>query len=415
MKISCPSCEAKYSIADEKVQGKVAKIRCKKCGATIVVGGQGAADSQPAAPAAAPSQTSYSVSVAEGDQRTMTLPELVDAYNQGVVTGDTYVWADGMDDWKAISDVPEILSALGGAGEPAVASEPPAEEPSAPAPEPVAAPAARRDSARKGVDLFGGGEAAAPAPMPTPMAAPSGPVGGDMGALTGARNEQSTLFSLNALQQAAEKGRPSNPGAAPEKKTNEDSGLIDLSALAKAASTEPAHAAPPLMMSAPVLGAPVLGAPAMDTAPVAAPPQPQQKSNTGLFIGVGIAVLGVAIAGAIIATRPSAPAPAAQPSTTAAAEPAKTAEPAPTATSTATDPEKAAPDASATGKTAAAPGKPAPGGAAKPGGAAAAKPDAPKAPDPPAAPPPPKAAANPCGCAPGDLMCNMKCSTAKKK
>ena len=39
MKIVCDSCGAKYSIADEKVAGRVFKIRCKKCGAAIVVRG----------------------------------------------------------------------------------------------------------------------------------------------------------------------------------------------------------------------------------------------------------------------------------------------------------------------------------------------------------------------------------------
>ena len=39
MKIVCESCGAKYSIADEKVAGKVFKIRCKKCSAVIVVKG----------------------------------------------------------------------------------------------------------------------------------------------------------------------------------------------------------------------------------------------------------------------------------------------------------------------------------------------------------------------------------------
>jgi len=37
MKIVCDACQAKYSIADEKVQGKAFKIRCKKCGHIIVV------------------------------------------------------------------------------------------------------------------------------------------------------------------------------------------------------------------------------------------------------------------------------------------------------------------------------------------------------------------------------------------
>jgi predicted Zn finger-like uncharacterized protein len=43
MKVTCQSCQAKYTIADEKVRGKIAKIRCKKCGTTIIVNGTDAA------------------------------------------------------------------------------------------------------------------------------------------------------------------------------------------------------------------------------------------------------------------------------------------------------------------------------------------------------------------------------------
>ena len=39
MKIVCDACSAKYSIADEKVRGKVFKISCKKCSNIIVVRG----------------------------------------------------------------------------------------------------------------------------------------------------------------------------------------------------------------------------------------------------------------------------------------------------------------------------------------------------------------------------------------
>ena len=37
MKIVCDACQAKYSIADDKIQGKSFKIRCKKCNHIIVV------------------------------------------------------------------------------------------------------------------------------------------------------------------------------------------------------------------------------------------------------------------------------------------------------------------------------------------------------------------------------------------
>ena len=50
MKIICDSCGTKYSISDDKVRGKVFKIRCKKCSHIIVVrGGEEAAEA--AAPA----------------------------------------------------------------------------------------------------------------------------------------------------------------------------------------------------------------------------------------------------------------------------------------------------------------------------------------------------------------------------
>ncbi len=36
MKLSCPSCQARYVIADDKVHGRVVKIRCRRCGAIVV-------------------------------------------------------------------------------------------------------------------------------------------------------------------------------------------------------------------------------------------------------------------------------------------------------------------------------------------------------------------------------------------
>ncbi|HEY5452899.1 MAG TPA: zinc-ribbon domain-containing protein, partial [Polyangia bacterium] len=53
MKIICDSCGTKYSISDDKVRGKVFKIRCKKCSHIIVVRGGESQDEASAAPAAA--------------------------------------------------------------------------------------------------------------------------------------------------------------------------------------------------------------------------------------------------------------------------------------------------------------------------------------------------------------------------
>ena len=41
MKITCQSCQSKYTVSDEKVQGRTVKIKCRKCGATILVNSAG--------------------------------------------------------------------------------------------------------------------------------------------------------------------------------------------------------------------------------------------------------------------------------------------------------------------------------------------------------------------------------------
>src|SRR5271170_4884497 len=107
MKITCQSCQSKYNVADEKVQGKIVKIRCRKCGATIVVQGNGGAAANGSGAAGGANG-----SVGEGEPRTMSIGELVEAYNAGTIAQDTFIWTDGMDDWKPLSEVEAVVSAL---------------------------------------------------------------------------------------------------------------------------------------------------------------------------------------------------------------------------------------------------------------------------------------------------------------
>ena len=134
MRISCQSCAAKYTIADEKVVGKVIKIKCKKCSSTIVVNGndpgalaQLQADgagfedqaatqllSQPAPGMGAASGDDWTVSAADDDQRAMTTAQIVSEYAAGSLNADTYVWRDGMGDWQPIQQVPELMALIAG-------------------------------------------------------------------------------------------------------------------------------------------------------------------------------------------------------------------------------------------------------------------------------------------------------------
>ncbi|MDF3072233.1 MAG: hypothetical protein K0R38_7834 [Polyangiaceae bacterium] len=131
MKISCPACAAKYSIADEKVSDRLAKIRCRKCNATIVIDGKANPPSVYTAAGEATTEASddagdsqakgleFTVDFGEGDQRTMTVAEISQAYNAGQITQDTYLWAEGFADWRPLSEVEEVVAMLGGGAAPA--------------------------------------------------------------------------------------------------------------------------------------------------------------------------------------------------------------------------------------------------------------------------------------------------------
>ncbi len=428
MKITCHSCGAKYTVSDEKVQGKTVKMKCRKCGATIVVGGSSQADGGPgdgalddgvahasAEAGEGPPPGSYLVSVAEGDQRTMTVAEVVEAYNAGVVTADTYVFADGMNDWQALSENEVIVAALneaalasasltaanGGAGYGAFPSS------SSPAPDPRPA-AARRDAGRKSQDLFGGGYGGEPAMGSASMSTQSA-----IGSAPGKRDENSVLFSLNALTASTPQARPSATTA-----TKEDSGLIDLKALsANAAPAAPAAAAAaPVVdavglfpLGAPVLAPPPVASPGYAAAPAAAP---GGQSKLGLIIGGVIAVCAVIIV-FLLVSRPDPKPETASTSkkdteTTATATAQAQAQPSATAPATATETAVASATETTSASAAAAPtvgkgwkGAPKTTGAKT--GTAPAATGGPKT--------PPKGA---CGCAPSDLNCALKCSVGKK-
>lgn len=130
MKIICDNCGAKYSIADEKVKGKVFKIRCKKCQESIVVRGDSQEQPEAAEPAAAASEGGdvetkvfdYSgykgndpvwyVAVDGGEQQgPYTTGQMREYLQAGNITMESYVWREGLEDWKAVSDVAEIADA----------------------------------------------------------------------------------------------------------------------------------------------------------------------------------------------------------------------------------------------------------------------------------------------------------------
>ena len=274
MKIVCDSCQAKYSIADEKVQGKAFKIRCKKCNHIIVVRSSAAQAAEAAAepkPAPAEAQGTWYI-VVEGEQvGPLAESDIAARLARGEITGETLVWKEGLADWMQLAAVPELAQASAPQGTPA----------GQPASVPAAEPApVRRDSAR--MRAHGSAKEAARAASPSEdifskpaqaasgaadlFASPTGAVspaatdpsaaassgfsfgaaataspesaarvpgnGAGQNYLTGQRNENSVLFSLSNLEALAVPSSSGGARAPSTASTTEGSGLIDIRSMA---------------------------------------------------------------------------------------------------------------------------------------------------------------------------------------
>jgi predicted Zn finger-like uncharacterized protein len=336
MKIVCDSCGAKYSIADEKVAGKIFKIRCKKCSSVLEVRGD-QTGAHPFGGSSAPQDPAGDATwyiVVDGEQKGPLPPiELSQLFAKGSVGLDSYVWKESFDDWKVAGDIPELAQVFGGAAAQA-----------------KGAPDATDDTSSLGTggDLFSEGSGREPtseidtnsnmfagfdeSPTPTesqdsPLAAASedsGAVAGGLGAgfggggmgastpqrMTGQRNENSVLFSLSNLQQLATRGgspaesaplasQPAGPAVAQGsgQAPGEGSGLIDIRALAKSTTpgtkAAPSQAVDDLLAIGTGAGGGALGAPLLGPAPLET-----SEGNRWLWIaGAAIAVIAIVGAG----------------------------------------------------------------------------------------------------------------------
>ena len=283
MKIVCDACSAKYSIADEKVKGKVFKIRCKKCSNIIVVRGNAGAAAEEPAPAGQFDQKETRVYDYGGDQGgeappggddavwhvvidqeqvgPITVAEVSQKFAAGEIDAESYIWREGFADWLPLAQVPDFaaLAAGGGAtsqgssGADAVSSmfgstnfddggtsrsdpndvfaahaaKAAAEDQDEGADELFGQSSKKSKSADAG---FGAGKAASPAVAASPSS------------LKGQRSENSVLFSLNNLAALASDSPKAAPVAAASSSSSgaaqhgggEGSGLIDIRSMASA-------------------------------------------------------------------------------------------------------------------------------------------------------------------------------------
>jgi len=131
MNIQCQQCGTSYAVADDKVRGRLMKVRCKSCSEVIRVDGTilGATDGSSAPPELSKSASQsplskppglvsrpgvdgaeWHIAVGEGTQGPYTLDELREYYAQGSVLLDTLVYREGFDAWLPAGEVPELAA-----------------------------------------------------------------------------------------------------------------------------------------------------------------------------------------------------------------------------------------------------------------------------------------------------------------
>lgn len=145
MNFTCDKCQRRYTIADDKVRGKTVKIRCKHCQNVIsVTGPEVPAEDRTrvvssteyesvralaASPApakvdpwkneptrAAPLGSDEWFAMVKGQQiGPLVGSALFEKIINNEISPRTYLWKDGMADWKRASDIAEVSALFGGA------------------------------------------------------------------------------------------------------------------------------------------------------------------------------------------------------------------------------------------------------------------------------------------------------------
>ncbi len=129
MKFYCDVCNTKYSIADEKVRGKVLKVRCKKCSNIVTVrealAPVGDAEERPGTsgppkiPKPSPLQKSdeppqqnWYFSINGQSSGPLGLDALRERFGSGELGDECYVWHEVLVDWKPVAQVDAFDEAL---------------------------------------------------------------------------------------------------------------------------------------------------------------------------------------------------------------------------------------------------------------------------------------------------------------
>jgi predicted Zn finger-like uncharacterized protein len=140
MKVVCPACNARYRLPDDRVRGKVLKIRCKSCGNIFQVRDPNtqSADSEDIRDRSTRASGTFGAvgSASSGGKQVETSSgsfsdeqiwyysingesygpyresELHSRFEEGQLGSEAYVWSEGFEQWKLASEVETFASAM---------------------------------------------------------------------------------------------------------------------------------------------------------------------------------------------------------------------------------------------------------------------------------------------------------------
>jgi len=130
MKFFCDRCNAKYSISDEKVRGKVVKVRCKRCDNVITVSEEknqahgSTPDSETSGAGGRSTGGEWYYSVEGQTFGPLEKNRLIEKYKSGELSANSYVWKDSFSEWKPATDVEPFSTLLDEQAEQAGLSRP---------------------------------------------------------------------------------------------------------------------------------------------------------------------------------------------------------------------------------------------------------------------------------------------------
>jgi len=315
MKVSCQQCGASYSVADDKVSGRKVRLRCKKCGESIVLDNTGAdlqlgsvtpsTDTDDASPA-------WHVSIGDAAQGPYTLDELRGYLASGSIGADALVYREGWPDWKALPEVDALKAARPRTSRP-----------------PALRQHARRPSLHPEPSM--GSDPFDDAPQsPSPRVS-------DADLLSGIPREGTVQFSVDQIRALSAVSMPPVMSAqskrTPGYASGSGSGLIDVASLV----------AGPAEGFKPITSADL--SPIDTMAPMALPTFPHERGRIDFrtkviagVLGLGMVLTALVVTVALVTRRPVATAVAPQP----VAEPTQAAAPAQTAIAQIAQPPAAA-------------------------------------------------------------------------